>query len=124
MAEFDFNLISAETNHPFRVQCEQFKLNLHLLDWLSKQGVDDIYFNHKIKGRTNWDEVAVIADTPNGEQSYNGNLLIGADGANSAVRQLSGINFEGFTWRTGFYYINGFQLQKIYRRLVVRELLR
>ena len=45
LAEFNFDLISAETNHPFRVQCEQFKLNLYLLDWLSKQGVEDIYFN-------------------------------------------------------------------------------
>ena len=107
LAEFDFDLISAETNHPFRVQCEQFKLNLHLLDWLSKQGVDDIYFNHKIKGvEQTGDEVAVIADTPNGEQSYNGNLLIGADGANSAVRRLSGINFEGFTWEDRFLVVS------------------
>ena len=107
LAEFDFDLISAETNHPFRVQCEQFKLNLHLLDWLSKQGVHDIYFNHKIKRvEQTGDEVAVIADTPNGEQSYNGNLLIGADGANSAVRQLSGINFEGFTWEDRFLVVS------------------
>ena len=32
LAEFNFDVISSETNHPFRVQCEQFKLNLYLLD--------------------------------------------------------------------------------------------
>ena len=71
LAEFNFDLISAETNHPFRVQCEQFKLNLYLLDWLSKQGVEDIYFDHKIeKVEKTGDQVAVIADTPNGQLLY------------------------------------------------------
>jgi len=107
LAEFNFDLISSETNHPFRVQCEQFKLNLYLLDWLSKQGVEDVYFNHRIKGvEQTGDQVAVIADTPNGEQSYKGNLLVGADGANSAVRQLSGISFEGFTWEDRFLVVS------------------
>ena len=30
LAEFDFRLISDQTNHPYRVQCEQFKLNAYL----------------------------------------------------------------------------------------------
>ena len=107
LAEFDFDLISNETNHPFRVQCEQFKLNLYLLDWLYEQGVKDIYFGHKIKNiEQNSDSVTVVADTPNGDRSYMGNWLIGADGANSIVRQLSGINFEGFTWEEKFLVVS------------------
>ena len=107
LAEFDFDLISNETNHPFRVQCEQFKLNLYLLDWLYDQGVKDIYFGHKIKNiEQNSDSVTVVADTPNGDRSYMGNWLIGADGANSIVRQLSGINFEGFTWEEKFLVVS------------------
>ena len=107
LAEFDFDLISNETNHPFRVQCEQFKLNLYLLDWLYDQGVKDIYFEHKIKNiEQNGDSVTVVADTPNGDRSYIGNWLIGADGANSIVRQLAGINFEGFTWEERFLVVS------------------
>ena len=107
LAEFNFSLISQETNHPFRVQCEQFKLNRYLLDWLYGQGVEDIHFDHEIKNlEQNNDRVTVIAATPNGDKSYSGALLIGADGANSIVRQLSGINFEGFTWEERFLVVS------------------
>ena len=107
LAEFNFGLISQETNHPFRVQCEQFKLNRYLLDWLYGQGVEDIHFDHEIKNlEQNNDRVTVIAATPNGDKSYSGALLIGADGANSIVRQLSGINFEGFTWEERFLVVS------------------
>ena len=120
LAEFNFDLISSETNHPFRVQCEQFKLNFYFLDWLSKQGVKDIFFNHRIKGaEQTGEQVAVIADTPNGEQSYKGNLLVGADGANSAVRQLSGISFESFTWKDTFLVVStAFDYEKYIKGLL------
>ena len=77
------------------------------MDWLYDQGVKDIYFGHKIKNiEQNSDSVTVVADTPNGDRSYMGNWLIGADGANSIVRQLSGINFEGFTWEEKFLVVS------------------
>src|SRR5687768_17691387 len=34
MAEFDFGVLAADTAHPFRVQCEQFKLNTVLAERL------------------------------------------------------------------------------------------
>ena len=92
LAEFDFGLISDETNHPYRVQCEQFKLNMYLENWLKTQGVEDIHFNHTVSKLKQDDQgLTVYAETPEGEKSFSGKWLIGADGANSVVRKLCSI---------------------------------
>ena len=107
LAEFDFGLISDETNHPYRVQCEQFKLNMYLAKWLKNQGVDDIYFNHTVSKLKQDDQgVTVYTETLEGEKSFSGKWLIGADGANSVVRKLCSIDFEGFTWEERFLVVS------------------
>ena len=107
LAEFDFGLISDETNHPYRVQCEQFKLNMYLEKWLKTQGVDDIYFNHTVSKLKQDDQgVTVYTETLEGGKSFSGKWLIGADGANSVVRKLCSIDFEGFTWEERFLVIS------------------
>jgi len=107
LAEFDFGLISDSTNHPYRVQCEQFKLNLYLVSWLKEQGVDSIHFDHTIiKVDQSEDGVTISASTPEGEKRFSGDWLIGADGANSIVRKQSGIDFEGFTWEERFLVVS------------------
>src|SRR6476469_8628993 len=35
VAELDFGVIAGDTAHPYRLQCEQFKLNRVLAQWLS-----------------------------------------------------------------------------------------
>ena len=107
LAEFDFGLISDETNHPYRVQCEQFKLNKYLESWLKEKGADHIKFDHKM---TNLEQdaegVKIYVKTPEGEKMFSGRWLIGADGANSVVRKLSSISFEGFTWKERFLVVS------------------
>ena len=107
LAEFDFRLIADETNHPYRVQCEQFKLNIYLESWLQCMGADSIYFNHTITKLKQDDEgVTIFAKTPEGEKKFSGKWLIGADGANSIIRKLSSIRFEGFTWEEKFLVVS------------------
>ena len=107
LAEFDFGLISDSTNHPYRVQCEQFKLNMYLESWLKTEGVDPIYFGHNITKVTQDDGgVTVCASTPEGKKMFSGSWLIGADGANSIVRKLAGIDFQGFTWEERFLVVS------------------
>ncbi|MFP6695989.1 MAG: NAD(P)/FAD-dependent oxidoreductase [Alphaproteobacteria bacterium] len=107
LAEFDFSLLRDETAHPFRVQCEQFKLNHLLHAWLLAQGGAEIHFNHAITGlRQDDDGVTAEVMTPDGEESFDGRWLIGAEGANSVVRQALDIPFEGFTWDERFLVVS------------------
>ena len=107
LAEFDFCLLRDETAHPFRVQCEQFKLNHLLHAWLLGQGGAEIHFNHAITGlRQDDDGVTAEVMTPDGEESFDGRWLIGAEGANSVVRQALDIPFEGFTWDERFLVVS------------------
>lgn len=107
IAEFDMALLEGETQHPFRLQCEQWKLNTLLLDRLAllphvtimlgaelqsvEQDVNSVTAKVKIDGKI---------------ETFTGNYLIGADGASSAVRQSLGIEFEGFTYPERFLSVS------------------
>ena len=108
LAEFDFAVLADDTQHPFRVQCEQFKLNHLLHDWLLAQGGADVRFGHAITGLSQTDDgVTALIKTPDGgEEAFTGRWLIGAEGANSVVRQALDIPFEGFTWDERFLVVS------------------
>lgn len=104
IAEFDFAAIADLTRHPFRVQCEQFRLNQTLLTMLETMDGADIRFGAKVTGATQ-DESGVTVGLETGE-TIAGSYLIGADGAASAVRDATGIPFEGFTWPEQFLVVS------------------
>jgi len=107
LAEFDFGILAGDTDYPFRVQCEQFKLNHLLFNWLQERGGADVHFNHAITDvRQCDDKVTAFVDTPDGEKLFAGRWLIGAEGANSVVRQTLNIPFEGFTWDERFLVVS------------------
>jgi 3-(3-hydroxy-phenyl)propionate hydroxylase len=104
IAQFDFGLIADLTDHPFRLQCEQFRLNQLLLAKLEAMDGADIRFGAKVSGATqDKDGVSVILE---GGERIVGAYLIGADGATSAVRDATGIPFEGFTWPEQFLVVS------------------
>jgi 3-(3-hydroxy-phenyl)propionate hydroxylase len=87
--------------------CEQFKLNHLLHDWMAAQGGADVRFGHAITGvRQDDGGVTAIVDTPGGEEEFQGRWLIGAEGANSVMRQALDIPFEGFTWDERFLVVS------------------
>jgi 3-(3-hydroxy-phenyl)propionate hydroxylase len=47
-----------------------------------------------------------VADTPDGEQTFKGSWVIGADGGGSIVRKSADIEFEGFTYPEKFALIS------------------
>ena len=99
VATFDLALLAADTNHPYRVQCEQWKLMRLLEDELRKVPSADIRFGHEATAvRQNGESVAVVAKNEAGEVSVTGRYVIAADGAHSAVRQSLAVEFEGFTY--------------------------
>src|SRR4051812_46652092 len=98
VATFDLALLAGDTNHPYRVQCEQWKLMRFLEEELRNEGVE-LRFGHEVTSvRQDDDSVAVIANTATGPVEITGRYVIAADGARSAVRRSLGVEFEGFTY--------------------------
>jgi 3-(3-hydroxy-phenyl)propionate hydroxylase len=98
VATFDLALLAGDTNHPYRVQCEQWKLMRFVEAELKKLG-SDIRFGHEVIGvKQDGDRVTVTANTVSGPVSVAGRYVIAADGARSAVRRSLGVEFEGFTY--------------------------
>src|SRR6201996_8701970 len=96
VATFDLSLLGSDTAHPYRVQCEQWKLMRFLEEALRGIAGVDIRFGHSVVAvQQNDDGVIVTAKTPSGEVEIPGRYVIAADGAHSAVRQSIGIGFEG-----------------------------
>lgn len=103
IAEFDLGLLRNDTRHPYRVQCEQFKLVEFVLMRLATMPEVDVQFSHRV------DEIALSEDgvealvmTPSGAQRFRGSWLVGTDGGRSTVRKSLGIEFEGLTYPERF----------------------
>jgi 3-(3-hydroxy-phenyl)propionate hydroxylase len=99
VAEFDFGLLAGETAHPYRVQCEQFRLNHVLADRLRQFPHARLDFSSAVSDVTQ-DANGVRVKV--GGRSLEGEWLIGADGGRSRVREAIGIALEGFTWPERF----------------------
>lgn len=99
IATFDLSLLAADTNHPYRVQCEQWKLMQFLEAALRDVPGTDIRFGHEVTAvRQDENSVTITAQTASGPVEIAGRYAIAADGARSAVRRSLGVEFEGFTY--------------------------
>lgn len=104
LAEFDFGELRDVTTRPYRLQCEQYKLNFALKDYVEARGGVDIRFGAAVTAvEPSTDGVAAVLA---GGERVEGRWLVGADGARSAVRQSAGIPFEGFTWPEAFLVVS------------------
>lgn len=103
IAEFDHAVLKDDTQHPFVVQCEQFKTANLLLERLRKVPNVEVMYDHEVVGVTqDADAVSVEVRGPDGVRRHRGSYVIGADGGRSTVRKQAGIAFEGFTWPERF----------------------
>jgi 3-(3-hydroxy-phenyl)propionate hydroxylase len=104
IAEFDMNLLRGETEHPYRVQYEQYKYTRLVQRHLGAFPHVQIVFNAKVTGITQAaNAVSLGIETTDGSQTQLGDYVIGADGAWGAVRQAIGVDFEGLTFPERFY---------------------
>lgn len=104
IAQFDFGILADVTRHPFRLQCEQFKLTRILYDLLKDKPGFSIRFHAQVTDAVDHGNgvEAVLEDGTRIEGSW----LIGADGARSAVRKAMDVPFEGFTWPERFLVLS------------------
>ena len=99
VATFDLALLAGDTNHPYRVQCEQWKLMRFLEAELKKLPGADVRFGHEVTSVTQDDGgVTVTAKTANGPVEIAGRYAVAADGARSAMRRSLNVEFDGFTY--------------------------
>ncbi|MFK7830443.1 MAG: FAD-dependent oxidoreductase [Congregibacter sp.] len=107
VAKFHMKHLSGETNHPYRLQCEQFKMTRIVTEMLAEIDCAEVVFGAKAVGyRETSDGVDVLTFDGSEEKRYHGSFLIGTDGANSSVRQSGGVKFEGLTYPEMFLVVS------------------
>ncbi|HWK68966.1 MAG TPA: FAD-dependent monooxygenase [Rhizobiaceae bacterium] len=99
VATFDLGLLAQDTNHPYRLQCEQWKLTELLRARLEASDmVEIVYEAEAVSARQDDEGVTLTVRRPDGSLDHlSGRYLIAADGARSAIRKALDIAFEGQT---------------------------
>ena len=99
VAEFDLSLLEGETNHPYRLQCEQWKLAEALREKIDATGNVEIIYNCRGMSVTQDDNGVTlqVTYTDGTEGALEGRYLIAADGAHSNIRKCLEIPFNGLT---------------------------
>ena len=91
-AQFDLGLLKGHTGHPYRLQCEQWKLSRLLLARLRERPEVELRFG------TPAVKIAQSASGVRVNDEFDAAYVVGADGAKSAVRKSLGLGFEGETF--------------------------
>ncbi len=96
---FDMSELKDLSEHPYRLQCEQWKLTIAA----QKRIADRFHFSSRVvKAQETPADVHVTAETPDGVRMYRGRFVVACDGAGSVVRKGLGIGFDGFTYEEKF----------------------
>ncbi len=107
VARFDLSVLEGETSHPYRLQCEQYKMTQIVVEKLKSFDNVEVRFGCKIKGFTETDEgVSALVQDAKSESLIECSYLVGCDGANSVVRQSGGVRFEGMTYPERFLVVS------------------
>jgi 3-(3-hydroxy-phenyl)propionate hydroxylase len=99
VATFDLAVLAGDTAHPYRLQCEQWKLTRLLRDRLEASGEAEILYGLKaLEVEQTADEATLIAERADGtRERLSARFIIAADGARSNVRKSLGVDFAGIT---------------------------
>ena len=99
VATFELARLSPETNHPYRLQCEQWRLGELLYARLKDNPLVTIRLGTKaVAARQSAHGVELDVKLPDGgSETISGTFLVGADGISSIVRQAIGAEFDGIT---------------------------
>lgn len=98
-AVFDLSILADETNHPYRLQCEQLNLVVEAAKTLETEAPGSLIHNAEVTGiEQTSDDVRVTVALEGDSHTVTGRWLIGTDGANSIVRRGMGLGFAGETY--------------------------
>jgi len=99
VANFELGRLAGETMHPYRLQCEQWRLGEMLLARLEQDDRATIHFGARatsVRQDASGAEID-IASSDGGVATLRGAYVIGADGLGSLVRKAIGATFDGQT---------------------------
>ena len=99
VATFDLSHLSGETDYPFRLQCEQWKLTKALRAFVEGHP-DGRLLTETRATEIGQDENGVWVRATQADDTdieVKGRFLIGTDGARSIIRRAIGANFDGIT---------------------------
>ncbi len=98
-AVFDLSVLAGETAHPYRLQCEQWKLSRLLLEALKAEPAAEITFGARTLGVSqDGDGAALRIETEAGTETVRAAIVVGADGARSQVRRAMDLSLDGETF--------------------------
>lgn len=99
----DMTELADVLKHPYRLQCEQYKLARLGVAKLPATGCGEVKFQHRVVHfKQDADGVTVQAETPTGIQAFRADFLVAAEGANSITRKWLNVDFAGFTYPEKF----------------------
>lgn len=104
IAVFDMKHIADETEFPFAVQYEQWKLTRDAIAALSEYDIADIRLGANVTAFSqDYEGVTAVYETPDGElEKIEGRYLLACDGGRSTIRIGLGVFMSGFTWEERF----------------------
>jgi 2-polyprenyl-6-methoxyphenol hydroxylase-like FAD-dependent oxidoreductase len=103
ISHLDMQLLADDTRYPFRVQNEQHNLTRIIRRRLEKMPHVTLRYDAPVdRVQVAEDQAWVFLKGDGFEPSYRADWVIGADGADSRVRQSLGIAFEGVTYPERF----------------------
>ena len=98
-AVFELSVLSDETNHPYRVQCEQFHVVKYLAETVGALENVTLWYGAEAVGFAQAEDHVTLDVHRAGETvTLRGRYLIAADGGQSVIRQKLGIGFSGKTY--------------------------
>jgi 2-polyprenyl-6-methoxyphenol hydroxylase-like FAD-dependent oxidoreductase len=98
-AVFDLSVLKEDTRHPYRLQCEQWKLSEALLEKLKSSPHADVRFAATVASATDrHDSVDVEIDAGGARERVRARYVVGCDGARSTIRACMDLPFEGLTY--------------------------
>lgn len=98
-AVFDLSVLEGDTRHPFRLQCEQWKLSEALLERLKRSPHAEMHFGASVVSAADLGDAAMVEIETEGEcRQLRARFVVGCDGARSIVRKAMGLSFEGLTY--------------------------
>lgn len=98
-AVFDMEVLRGRTSHPYRLQCEQFRLTRAICSRLGDNRLFNLEFGARVThAKQTGDGVEIEVEGRDGRRTVRGRYVIGADGAGSRIRKAMGLGFTGETY--------------------------
>ena len=104
MARFDLGAIADVTAHPYRLQCEQFKLCQILVERFEADPLVELSFGAPVVSAADRGDGAVVRLADGSE--HGADFVVAADGAGSAVRKSLGLAFDGMTYEDRYLVVS------------------